>query len=178
MLAPTAITLRRPSGDSDLIISRLDSELHIDPASRDHRRPSEGCLLSSPGAHIRRPVSADRALPRRYEGRVSPGVVGTSGNSSPYYTSDENGPPTAETLSPWDSPRRRSSWVNRTDDIRKELDKLGIKLKQARKSLRGSADCLISRLHRRRKSSDNWELIGGRRFNVDLDCSKVCPLSF
>ena len=49
------------------------------------------------------------------------------------------------------------------------------RVRKARTSLRGSADCLLSKLHGRRRSSTEtgWEEAGGRRFNIELDDGKV-----
>jgi len=173
MLAPTTITLRRPSGDSDLIISRLESgggggsgggegagASRGSPGSIRERRPSDGLLQSTYSQRLSLAVNSPVDVPIQ------------SNTSSPllYNDTTSGGGP-----SPSDTPRRRSSWACRgADGVKKELEKIANKLKKARNSLRGSTDCLLSRLPRRRKSDYiSWEEMGGRRFNVDLNNGQV-----
>jgi len=166
MLAPTTITLRRPSDDSDMILSRLESAGLGDNASKltgsesqkNQRRPSDALLPS--------PYSSRRSL-------ASP--EGSSRYSSGTSLQGSDDCSSCGTLSPIHTPERRSSWACRgADGMKKELEKISNRLKIARMSLRGSADCLMSKLPRRRKEQDvNWKEAGGRRFNVDLDNGQV-----
>ena len=125
MLAPAAITLRRPSGEVDLILSKKDFTVGSGRHPRKHagmysppRRVCQSANTSPSGSNLPSPEDkgSSSSLPHSPEG--------TSPSSSPY--------------------GHRKTWFHKVTQLREDVDKISKRMKQPpkRSGLRGSVECL------------------------------------
>ena len=129
MLAPSAITLRRPSGEADLILARMEGGISCYNSMTSPAFSSCDSVHSAPPDAFRGPAMKSGSINCSQE---------CSRASSP---SSVFG---CETGSPLTSPEvRRRRWHRKLLAMKQEVDKIG---KNASASIRGSFDSLLSKL--------------------------------
>lgn len=130
-LAPSAITLRRPSGQADQILTRVDGKDHpspaISPSDSVHSAPLYGYGARTPCGQ---PDSGSESTSRSLSRASSP--------SGSFKEASASSPATPD--------RRRRQLCRRLQRVKDDLERLGHGLRKAGGSFRGSLENILYRL--------------------------------